>query len=360
MHMPPPVHGAAMMGQYIHDSQLINNEFDCNYINLSASKEIDEIGKIKIQKLYFLFSNTIKIIRTVKKYKPQLCYITPSTWDWGFYRDWILIKILKILKCNIVVHFHNKGNSDFKSKWYNRILYKDFFKNIRCIFIAQNLADEFKEYLSPKNIFICPNGIPITLPIPINREKIHDPFTFIFLSNMIESKGVIVLLKSCQLLKQQGYKFKCNFIGRWSDVTEKDFAQYLDKFDLKDCVKAFGSKYGKEKEKFFIEADALVFPTYYEGETFGLVLLEGMEFSLPCISTYEGSIPLIIQNHETGLLVSSQDVEDLALKMEWLINHPEAGLKMGQKGRQRFLEKYTLSVFEHQMLNILNSCINNE
>ena len=130
MHMPPPVHGAAMMGQYIHDSQLINNEFDCNYINLSASKEIDEIGKIKIQKLYFLFSNTIKIIRTVKKYKPQLCYITPSTWDWGFYRDWILIKILKILKCNIVVHFHNKGNSDFKSKWYNRILYKDFFTQL--------------------------------------------------------------------------------------------------------------------------------------------------------------------------------------------------------------------------------------
>ena len=24
MHMPPPVHGAAMMGQYIHDSKLIN------------------------------------------------------------------------------------------------------------------------------------------------------------------------------------------------------------------------------------------------------------------------------------------------------------------------------------------------
>ena len=23
MHMPPPVHGAAMMGQYIHDSSLI-------------------------------------------------------------------------------------------------------------------------------------------------------------------------------------------------------------------------------------------------------------------------------------------------------------------------------------------------
>lgn len=26
MHMPPPVHGAAMVGQYIHDSEIINGE----------------------------------------------------------------------------------------------------------------------------------------------------------------------------------------------------------------------------------------------------------------------------------------------------------------------------------------------
>ena len=30
MHMPPPVHGAAMVGQYIHDSKLINRELDCH------------------------------------------------------------------------------------------------------------------------------------------------------------------------------------------------------------------------------------------------------------------------------------------------------------------------------------------
>lgn len=38
--MPPPVHGAAMMGKYIHDSKIINEAFDCLYINPSASKEI--------------------------------------------------------------------------------------------------------------------------------------------------------------------------------------------------------------------------------------------------------------------------------------------------------------------------------
>ena len=38
MHMPPPVHGAAMVGQYIHDSKLINDKFDSHYINLTTAK----------------------------------------------------------------------------------------------------------------------------------------------------------------------------------------------------------------------------------------------------------------------------------------------------------------------------------
>ena len=46
MHMPPPVHGAAMVGQYIHDSKLINREFDCHYINLTTAKNLQDIGKV--------------------------------------------------------------------------------------------------------------------------------------------------------------------------------------------------------------------------------------------------------------------------------------------------------------------------
>ena len=45
MHMPPPVHGASMMGKYIHDSKLIDQTFDCRYINLTLAKDLSDIGK---------------------------------------------------------------------------------------------------------------------------------------------------------------------------------------------------------------------------------------------------------------------------------------------------------------------------
>ena len=43
--LPPPVHGSAMVSQYIKDSKLVNEQFDCDFVNLSTSRRMDEIGK---------------------------------------------------------------------------------------------------------------------------------------------------------------------------------------------------------------------------------------------------------------------------------------------------------------------------
>lgn len=61
-------------------------------------------------------------------------------------------------------------------------------------------------------------------------------------------------------------------------------------------------------------ADSLVFPTFYQGETFGLFLLEAMEYGMSCISTFEGGIPSVLDDNKTGFLVQARDVQTLAEK----------------------------------------------
>ena len=39
LHMPPPVHGAAMVGKYIHDSELINSQYERAKQILTEHKE---------------------------------------------------------------------------------------------------------------------------------------------------------------------------------------------------------------------------------------------------------------------------------------------------------------------------------
>lgn len=353
MHMPPPVHGAAMMGQYIHDNQLLHEEFDCLYINPSASDEIKEIGKIKLRKILFLFKSLSLIIKTVRKEKPALCYLTPSSWDFGFYRDWLTVMVLKLLRQNIIVHFHNKGVKSFRDKWYNKLLYKIFFHNISSIFLAESLSLEFKEFIDIKRTYICPNGIAESLHKPIGRTSVHIPYTFLFLSNMLQEKGVYILLEACKLLKEQNYAFKCDFVGKWGEITESMFYERIEELQLNGYIEAHGAKYGEEKNYYFEKADCFVFPTYYHGETFGLVLLEGMEYSLPCISTLEGGIPDVVDDNQTGFLVPPKDPQCLYEKMKILIEHPCIGLEMGEKGRRKFEEQYTLDVFNQNIYNIL-------
>lgn len=357
MHMPPPIHGAAMMGQYIHDSKLINENFDCIYINPSASTEISNIGKVSIKKIFLVISNILRIIKTVRKEKPDLCYFTSTIGGWGIFRDMLVVGSLKLLKQKIVLHLHNKGAESFYKKHkISFFAYHVIFKNTKIILLAQQLYSDISLFAKKEQIYYCPNGIPETLSEPIIRTKVHKPFTFLFLSNMIKSKGGLILLESCRILKEQGYTFRCDFVGKWGNITESIFTEYLHKYQLDNYVFYHGAKYGNDKIPFFINADALIFPTYYE--TFGLVLLEAMEFSLPCISTYEGGIPSIIDDEVNGFLVPTQNVEELTKAMIRLIENPQKSIQLGKNAREKFTQYYTLKTFEYRIKNILSDILN--
>ena len=61
MHMPPPVHGAAMMGQYVHDSKLINEKFECHYINPSLSTSVANVGKVTVSYTHLTLPTSPKV-----------------------------------------------------------------------------------------------------------------------------------------------------------------------------------------------------------------------------------------------------------------------------------------------------------
>ena len=353
MHMPPPVHGASMMGKYIHDSKLIHEAFECSYLSPSDAKSLNELKKLKLSKLTFFITFHFRLVRLYRQIRPKLCYFTSNSWSLAFYRDFITVAILKLLGANIVIHFHNKAKLSFRNKWYNKLLYRRFFKGIHVIFLAEALAEEFRQYIDAGKIFVCPNGIPETI-LPVERSS-HTPFTFLFLSNMMQEKGAWILLEACAILKTKGYSFQCNYVGQWSDITEDAFLKKSMELGLNNHVKAYGAKYGNEKQSFFLSADAFVFPSF--DEAMSLVVLEAMEHSLPCISTHVGGIPSMITDEQSGFLVQPKDADELAGKMAYLLEHPQQAIEMGKTGRVLFEEKFTLQKFEERFSSIIKESI---
>jgi glycosyltransferase involved in cell wall biosynthesis len=180
----------------------------------------------------------------------------------------------------------------------------------------------------------------------------------LFLSNMVREKGPLVLLEALSVVKARGLAFEAVFAGsRFDDGCVDELEAGVRRFGLSDQVRYVGPVYGDAKDALFREHDIFVFPTYYPNEAFPLVLLEAMQRGLPVVSTFEGAIPEIVTDGKTGFLVPQRDVGALADRLETLIGDPRRCREMGNAGRARYLEEYTLDRFEENLARVLGYCL---
>ena len=82
-------------------------------------------------------------------------------------------------------------------------------------------------------------------------------------------------------------------------------------------------------------------------EDWGLIPLEAMASSKPCISVNEGGPKYSILHDQTGYLVNNS--KEMADRMELLAEYPDIVERMGKAGRRRVLENYTWKIFLDKM-----------
>lgn len=351
LHLPPPIHGSSLVGQAIYKSKLFQETFNCTFLNLLSSSNIKETGKLTLRKVFGFVSTWFNLLFELLNKRPKICYYALSSTGVAFYKDVLNILLLKLFRVKCIYHMHNKGIKIFQTKKFNYTLYKFVFNRSEVILLSKLLYEDLSEFVSPHNIHICPNGIENMVGSVNQRDNVIPQI--LFLSNLIETKGVIVLLDACKVLLDKGVKFTCSFVGGEGDITSEIFEKLTQERGLNTIVTYGGMKFGKEKEKAFQEADIFVFPTYYSKECFPLVILEAMQASLPIITTYEGGIPDMVENGRNGFLVPQKDIISLANQIKNLIENKKLRTDFGTEGRKIFEKGYTLNIFESRLMNII-------
>ncbi len=269
MHLPPPVHGAAMVGNFIKNSKIINDEIQAAYINLATNTKLSQSGKASFKKFVSFFLLLIRTLLKLTGNKFDICYISLTSSGPAFRKDALIVFFLKLSRSKIIYHFHNKGVAQASQNRINNILYKMVFKNSKTILLSPYLYPDVKQYLKESDVFYCPNGIPAKTSNYNQHETIYHESkhcVFLYLSNMMYQKGVYILLDALKYLKDQNLSFECHFVGGWSDITEEDFKQKVEKRNLSEVIFAHGPKYKEDKKNFFDKANVFIFPTFYHYE----------------------------------------------------------------------------------------------
>ncbi|MEM4283847.1 MAG: glycosyltransferase family 4 protein [Candidatus Caldarchaeum sp.] len=92
-------------------------------------------------------------------------------------------------------------------------------------------------------------------------------------------------------------------------------------------------------------SDIFVLTSRWEGMP--LTLIEAMLAGLPVIATRVGGVPELVEDGVTGLLVPPKDALTLRSALERLLSSAETRQRMGEAGRHRALEHFTVE----QMIN---------
>ena len=366
LHLPPPVHGASVVGKCIHDSMLVNKSFDCHYVNLTTATSLEDIGKGGLGKLWAFCKKLWEIKRAIKKIKPDAVYITPNSAGGPFYKDFVVTELCKWWSGKkVILHFHNKGVSTRKEKWLDDKLYKCFFKNVEVILLGKPLYEDVRKYVAENQVHYCPNGIA---DHAVARKDAENEVPHIlWLSNMMLSKGLMEYLDALSILKSRSVAFCGVFVGGITpEITEDDFYKAIAERGLDGCTSYLGRKYGAEKEECYSQADIFVLPSYTEA--FPLTVLEAMQYSLPVVATNVGSVSVAVEQGVNGFLIGGNEPIltldyrpkslELADALQKLVMDKSLRLQMGMAGREKFEHGFSLECFEQRFVSVIKDCLN--
>jgi mannosyltransferase len=79
-------------------------------------------------------------------------------------------------------------------------------------------------------------------------------------------------------------------------------------------------------------------------EGFGLTLIEAMSVGAALVASRAGAAELVVDDGVTGVLTPPGDVDALVAALEPLMRDPASAAQMGERGRARVLEKFSLDV----------------
>lgn len=162
--------------------------------------------------------------------------------------------------------------------------------------------------------------------------KLGNEPTILYVGRLEKRKNLESLIKAFKLVVE---KTNCKLViagsGKQSLLKETTVSLGINKH-----VIFTGFVEDSSLKRLYNACNVFVLPSHMEG--FGLTLLEAMAAAKPVVASNIGGIPELVKNGINGILVNTNNLEELATALMFFLDNPELAKNMGLRNRE-YVEK---------------------
>jgi len=193
--------------------------------------------------------------------------------------------------------------------------------------------------------------------IDVLKDNLQEPLSLIeseqikllMIGRLTYYKGHIVIIDAIAKLKEQDVDFSLRIVGGGELLA--DIEQQIKDLRLENSVILLGKLSSDDLENELQNTDLLCLPSIERTEAFGVVLLEAMRASKPClVSDVCGSgMSWVVQDNKTGFVVKHNDVDSLVEKLKFITANRGLLEAYGAIGRKRFEKTFSIGAVSSEI-----------
>ena len=182
-----------------------------------------------------------------------------------------------------------------------------------------------------------------------------DPPQILYAGNLLESKGIDVLLEAHGILLRRGVSNILQILGEGPH--EAALHALTERLGLGDSVR-WSHFVGQDRMPAEYGASTIVvLPTRGHAEGLGLVLAEALLAGCAVIGTPAGGIPEVVQNGVTGLIARDGDPTDLADQIERLLEDAKLREQLVRNGDAYVRRSFSPTATVERFLTLYDAAI---
>lgn len=231
-----------------------------------------------------------------------------------------------------------------------RLLYKTALKEAKGVIFQNpdNMQVFIDQGIVPKEKCFLVNGSGVDLS-HYEKEPLSNKPSFLLIARLLGDKGIREYAKAAALVKQQYPEAEFHLVGPEDPSPDGIQINEVNQWHESGVIHYHGAT--TDVRPFIKACNIFVLPSYHEGMP--RTVLEAMAMGRPILTTDVPGCKETVVNGENGWLVEKANVEQLAERMIWFIEHPEQWKIMGDKGHQMANEKFDVHKVNAEILKIM-------